>query len=424
MLSLVRNSTGDILTKSFEYTLPPTASYIKERHQSSWTPLGSQIYSPDNVKLIRFTLSDGTKFLDPSTIRLAFTLNNTAATGAQNSDLKLAGPPMILFNRCRLLIKGTPVEDIQDSNRLAFLLNMFDTKERQDANKAESFWDTKIDAGTSRRMMTPLDIFGLFRANDKHISLYWAPITIELSLAPAADVCVTGTAYKTGYTLSEVQILSDTLAVSGELLKLFSDHMETGSMPFAISSWVTTRHELPASDKFDIQTTRSLSLLKSVFVTFDSVVNERGADADAQGAWTSSTWLYNPQKGKALTTAADTLEWQLCIGSRVWPVWPVKSVSDTWYHLRQALDQNRYGASNITTAEFQKDKFVIGIDVEKGASMIDGASFTGHPCRSGEAITFRFRGFPDASTKAKVAFIHLCSDVVINVTQAGVESLE
>jgi len=164
MLSLVRNSTGDILTKSFEYTLPPTASYIKERHQSTWTPLGSQIYAPDNVKLIRFTLSDGTKFLDPSTVRLAFTFNNTG-TG----KTKLAGPPMILWNRCRLLIKGTPVEDIQDSGRLAYLLSLFDTKERQDANKAESFYDTDLAAGKSRRMTTPLDIFGFFRANDKRM---------------------------------------------------------------------------------------------------------------------------------------------------------------------------------------------------------------------------------------------------------------
>jgi len=79
-----------------------------------------------------------------------------------------------------------------------------------------------------------------------------------MSLAPATEALVTGTGYTTGYSLSEVQILGDVLTVSGELTKLFADHMETGSMPFAISSWVTTRHELPASDKFDIQTTRSL----------------------------------------------------------------------------------------------------------------------------------------------------------------------
>jgi hypothetical protein len=165
-------------------------------------------------------------------------------------------------------------------------------------------------------------------------------------------------------------------------------------------------------------------MLKTIFVTFDSTVTRRGVDATAQGVWTSSTWLYNPQAGKALTNDADALEWQVVIDSRVWPVWPVRSISDTWYHLRQALDQNRYGTSNISAADFQKDKFVIAIDVEKGASTIDGASFSGHPCRSGSPITVKFRNFPDASVKSKVAFIHLCHDVIINVTAAGVESLE
>ena len=422
MLSLVRNSTGDLLTKSFEYTLPNTASYIKERHQSSWTPLGSQIYSPDNVKLIRFTLSDGTRFLDPSTVRLAFTLNNTHAS----NELKLAGPPEILFSRARLLIKGTPVEDIQDANRLSLLLNMFDTKERQEANLPESFWTTGIAANKSRRMVMPLNIFGLFRAFDKHISLYWAPLTIELSLAPAAEVLKQGTVSNT-YSLSEVQILCDTLSVSGELLKLFSDHMETGSMPFAISSWVVSRHELPASTKFDIQTTRNLSLLKTVFVSFECIDSEQGVASDANNEandHTNITWFHNPAKGAALAIDTDKLEWQLCIDSRVWPVWPVRSTSDTWYHLRQALDQNRYGASNVSAEQFTKGKYVIGIDIEKGASMIDGASFTGHPCRSGSPITIKFRDFPDASTKTKTAFIYLCHDVIINVTQAGVESLE
>ena len=132
---------------------------------------------------------------------------------------------MILFNRCRLLIKRTTVEDIQDSSRLAMLLTMFETKERQDANLAESYWGTTVLAGTSRRMITPLDIFGLCRI-DKHLSLYWAPLTIELSLAPGDEAMVSGGTYQTAiYSLSDIQILSDTLTVSGEHLKLLSDHI-------------------------------------------------------------------------------------------------------------------------------------------------------------------------------------------------------
>jgi hypothetical protein len=66
--------------------------------------------------LIRIQLSDGAAFLDPSTVRLAFTLNNATPAGADATAttalglLKLAAPPLVLFKRIRVLVKGTVVE--------------------------------------------------------------------------------------------------------------------------------------------------------------------------------------------------------------------------------------------------------------------------------------------------------------------------
>jgi len=160
MLSLVRNNAGDILTKSFTYDLPSTASYVRERHFSTFQPLGPNIYTPSQgARVIRFTMSDGAAFLDPSTVRLAFTLNNATPAGATPADtanlgsLNLAAPPLVLFSRIRVLVKGTVVEDIQEAGRLATLLWKFDSKERSENNIAESCWKDGIAAGESRRMI-------------------------------------------------------------------------------------------------------------------------------------------------------------------------------------------------------------------------------------------------------------------------------
>jgi len=230
--------------------------------------------------------------------------------------------------------------------------------------------------------------------------------------------------------ITDVTLLADTLTVSGELQKIFADHMLNGQMPLAISTWSTTRHEVPATDKFDIQTTRSISLLKTAFLTFDTDPTERLQGINpTSGALetvltrqnlTNATCMFNPQS-----------KWQLVIDTRVWPVMPCRGIGETYMRLRQALDLNRYGYLNITKEAFQTTSFVIGCDVEKGASTIDGgASFTGIQCRSGSPITFRIRGLGGTQLgavwqhKAKVAFIHLAHDVVINVTQGGVESFE
>jgi hypothetical protein len=181
------------------------------------------------------------------------------------------------------------------------------------------------------------------------------------------------------YSLTDCSILCDTLVVSSELQRLFAEHMLEGTMPLSISSWSTTRHEVPTTGKFDLQTTRSLALLKTVFVTFDAddVANRLGANAAEKNALTSATLLFNPQNGKAMNTAADTMEWQLVIGARTWPVFPVRGTPETYYHLRQALDQNRYGFLNITKENYLTKEFIIGCDVEKGAGTIDGATRAG-----------------------------------------------
>jgi len=281
MLSLVRNSAADRLTSSFEYKLPATASYIKERHCSCFHPLGSNIYQPTaGTRLLRFVISDGTAFLDPSTARLAFTLNNTTPLGtggvAPTGGLKLAGPPLVLFKRIRVLVKGTPVEVIEEAGRLSTLLTKLDCRERVFNNEAESFWQTPRVFGESRRILTDLNIIGLFRL-DKHLSLHWAPITLKLELADGIDAfegseaAAVGAAKRTqAYSLTDCSILCDTLVVSAELQRLFAEHMVEGKMPLAISSWSNTRHEVPTTGKFDLQTTRSLALLKTVFVTFDA----------------------------------------------------------------------------------------------------------------------------------------------------------
>jgi hypothetical protein len=427
MLSLVRNNAGDILTKSFEHTLPPTASYIRERHFSTFQPLGSNIYSPSQgTKLIRIQLSDGAAFLDPSTVRLAFTLNNnTTAPGADAAAttalglLKLAAPPLSLIKRIRVLVKGTVVEDIQESGRLSTLLWKFDSTERATNNITESCWGDTLKPAESRRIICPLDIIGLIR-QDRHISLYWAPLTFEFELAPGAeafegwDGTSAGAAKRTqDYNITDVTILADTLTVSGELQKIFADHMMNGQMPFAISTWSNTRHEVPATRNFDLQTTRSISLLKTAFLTFDVgggandwkgrlVGNKPGTstaytDAD-RAVLTNATALFNPQMGKKLNIAEDTMEWQMVIGARVWPVMPCRGLGETYMRLRQALDLNRYGQLNISKADYQTSSFVIGCDVEKAAGTIDGANFSGHVCRSNDAITVRIRNLDNAHT--------------------------
>ena len=68
-------------------------------------------------------------------MRLAFTLNKTTPAGADAAAttalgvMKLAGPPLVLFKRIRVLVKGTPVEVIEEAGCLSTLLTKLDSRE-------------------------------------------------------------------------------------------------------------------------------------------------------------------------------------------------------------------------------------------------------------------------------------------------------
>ncbi len=128
-LALVRAGAPDQLTPSLEYSLAPSASYIKARRGVKFSPLGGATYNPQQgTRLLRFTISDTRAFLDPSTVCLNFRLRNNAANGAHR--LRLRGPPQVLFQRARLLCKGTTIEDLAEVPYLITLLNQFECKER------------------------------------------------------------------------------------------------------------------------------------------------------------------------------------------------------------------------------------------------------------------------------------------------------
>ena len=99
---------------SLKFKLKEGASYVTDRKSVTFHASGSNIYTPQNgTKLIKLMLT-GDNWLDPSTLRVQFTLTNNA-TGPGQKLRPLAGP-WAFFRRIRLLAGGVVCEDIDYSN--------------------------------------------------------------------------------------------------------------------------------------------------------------------------------------------------------------------------------------------------------------------------------------------------------------------
>jgi hypothetical protein len=102
MVEAIANGVEDKLIDGLSFKLAPGASYVTDRRSVTYHPQGSNIYMPGaGTKLIRILMT-GDNWLDTSTFRIMFTLNNTDAT----KELKTISGPWSFFKRMRVLCAG------------------------------------------------------------------------------------------------------------------------------------------------------------------------------------------------------------------------------------------------------------------------------------------------------------------------------
>jgi hypothetical protein len=84
------------------------------------------------------------------------------------------------------------------------------------------------------------------------------------------------------------------------------------------------------------------------------------------------------------------LQWQLQIGSKMFPEYPCRSMAETFYQLKKALGihGSAFHSVAITDEQYRNDHFIIGVDTEK----ILEAGFTGLNTKAGDLMVVRGKG--------------------------------
>lgn len=137
MVEAIANGIEDKLIDGLSFKLNPGASYVVDRRSVTFHPQGSNIYKPGaGAKLIRIVLT-GDNWLDPSTFRVLFDVNNDDATIGKN--LRPLGGPWCFFRRMRVLCAGQLVEDIMDYNRIHEMMHIMIASESRANDAAEAF---------------------------------------------------------------------------------------------------------------------------------------------------------------------------------------------------------------------------------------------------------------------------------------------
>ena len=445
MVEAYAQSSEDQLIDGLSFKLGNSASYITKRDSCTFHATGSNVYMGEGAgtKVIRFNLNAENGWLDPSTVRVMFNVDNTDE--AADHFLRPLQGPHSFIRRLRISAGGTLLEDINDYNRLHQQFSMLTSEDNRDCDDIEGFGyrsDTvepggvHSEIGKTLRGIAPGSshivgfklLSGIFN-QPKMIPLKYCPLTVELELVgrnldPIVDPSTAHVGFTTANTsvswqLSDVKLKCDIVTLDNSLQNNYDSHLLSGkSLPLNYNTYIVQNQTISGS-KVSVNMSRAISRLKSIFVSLYRTP-AAGAEKPEDKEWLN---FYHP-----MSTTVDKvydksleLEFQVQVGSTTMPQYPITSLSESYAHLKKSIGilGSNFHSTSISPMQYRSTHFMVGIDTEKSL----GASWTGLNTRAGDLLTVKMNSGNTtaiAAVQATQMFIVLHSDNVMEISDGGV----
>jgi hypothetical protein len=469
MVSVMAQAIDDVLVDKLQYKLGEGASYVDRRESCTFFPQGSNEYSPSGNKVLRIALNADGGFLDPSTVRFNFTLvNNGAVLGngatppepdyTKNRLRPLSGP-WCFWRRMRILCNQTVVEDFTDYNKVHEMIEQTqnrNVRENDDICGFDWRWDfvqgTRSNGTTTggptpttlvgiapeaRRPCSFTPLSGLFRSNKKYIPLKYGNIIFEMEIVGNEEDAVlkptvgengfVANDTSTSFKIEDCQIKADIVYLHNEVANAYSKHLENGSIPIKYTTYYTISQSIKgAGNNVSVNVARSATRLKHVYASFynntspkfwlkqfNSFLHPMINTTKVDGSFYSPCYDENYE-----------LEWQIQIGGKFYPSYPVRSLAEAFTHYLKTLNYpDKYQHSTVMDAvSWRPTKFFMTYDFEKERD----ASFTGIDTSSGDLLIIRCKASPLVSTTptgdswmGDNMFVVLVADNILNISSVG-----
>ena len=403
----------DVLHESLSFKLRPSASYVIDRKFVTFWPQGSSEYKvTGGVKVIKININ-GTDWLDPSSMKLHFIVKNESAS--------VALQPFVngihnWFRRLRVIIGGQVVEDIDNYNRVCQMFTTMMDKNKQLNDSIES-WGGTYDLNTPQHLAANSyavclgSLFAGIFNQDKYLPVKYCPITIELELVNNySDSARAGGSQL--WSLEDVQLKCDMVTLDSQLDNSYAEHLLAGkSIPISYTSY-TTSQQVCSGDATNVNISRSLTRLKSIFVTLYKAPVDYTAQNEVNLFWHRMGGTYDK---------AHEIQFELQLGSKKWPEYPMLSQAEGFYQLRKTMGilGSAYHSLDFTGNEYINNKFIIGFDLEK----MLGASFTGYNSKSGDLLTVKLKNTA-MTNGADMIYTTLHYDALLEINDTGCTVME
>jgi len=255
-------------------------------------------------------------------------------------------------------------------------------------------------------------------------------LTIELELVGDASDCVVTpgvpvsspfTAVNTSlkWSIENVQLKCDIVSIDNQLQNNYDSHLlNGGKLPVSYNTYVTQSQAISGTE-VSVNISRAISRLKSVFVTFHKADHNHPASKEFND-------FHHPMHNAMVAGSSPydkdyELEVQLQIGSKLFPEYPIRSISETFSQLKKSVGilGSNFHSIGINAIQYRNSHFVMGFDTGKAL----GASYTGISTRAGDLLSVRVKALTPATLTSVLMpnqlFVVLHSDCMLEISDSG-----
>ena len=475
-MEVYSSSVEDQLIDGLSFKLSPGSSYITDRQSVSFFPSGSNIYTTTaGTKILRIVLN-GSDWLDPSTVRVFFDVRNLDGT----NRLRVLSGPYCFWRRMRVLVGNQLIEDIDYYARVHQMFDVLRARHVRENEDCEGF-AARFDAPAYQGILSGsketanlilpngttgqnfADFFQSVQAGDKKtvsfrplsgllncgklIPLQYAPITLEFELVSSSNdpiVCINdegvainvsgaGSTVLRGvkntsldWQIENPVVKCDICVLDNALNNEYAQLLLSGkALPINYSSYVTQLQTISGQSP-SINITRALSRLKSVFVTLDQQLSgEKINNTDTHIQVWKKWWndFFHPMSyTEGEYRSGYEMEFQLQVGSKLFPVYPIRSVTEAFYNLRKCMgvETSNFHSLDIIPYEYRNHKFIVAFDTEKNL----GSSFTGINIKQGSLMTLKMKSNAPNLAMPDSCYMVLHYDSIMSIRDSGIEIFE
>ena len=227
------------------------------------------------------------------------------------------------------------------------------------------------------------------------------------------------------WEISNPRVVCDVCTLDNNLNNEYAKHLLEGKgLPITYTTYITQSQTVKGSTDISVPVIRSVSKLVASFVSF-----YKNGDPSTGYEYADKEFcrFYHPHQNHEPLDAGiydkdKDLEFQIQLGSKLYPEYPCNSITQCFYHLRKALNLPMFHqhSMNISFKQYRDRQFIFAFSFEK----VPDSSYTRINTRAGQQMLLRVKpagATIPANEMPDTLYVTLLSEQILEITDLGLK---